>query len=56
MKSLLAELNMRYFNSANGLKKLLSFLNFGGEKPSFGKYFDIFLRLPKTGQQKEAIS
>ena len=43
---------MRYFNSANGL----SFLNFGGEKPSFGKYFDIFLRFPKTGRQKEVIS
>lgn len=31
-------------------------LNFGGEKPSFGKYFDIFLRFPKTGRQKEVIS
>lgn len=53
---------MKYDNNAYNpagltkLKKLLSFLNFGGEKPSFGKYFDIFLRLPKTGQQKEAIS
>mgnify|MGYP000019331355 CR=1 FL=1 len=46
----------RYFQMLTKLKKLLSFLNFGGEKPSFGKYFDIFLRFPKTGRQKEVIS